>query len=470
MTLGIQFGGLASGLDTGAIIDAILGVEALPMRAIEARKEAEQQKLTLIGTFEGLVNALRDKARDLQSANDFFAHKLSLGEEGIASFTLSGNVTPGAHTLEVQSLAAADRYAFAGLADPDTTTVGAGTVSFTYDGTAYNVAVTATDTLQDVAAAINAAAGAEVTASVINVGTETTPSWQLVMAGDETGADHAFTGLASTSAGLTGATRVSIASNAQVLVDGLSVQRSTNLFADVVPGLSFTVSRVTELGAPLTLTVEVDPEGMVANIKAFVDAYNEVAKFIDKQNAFSLEDGPGGQLFGDNALDSVRRTMRRALFEVDPSVAGGGDFSSLRTLGIELQADGTLKVDEDELEERLTTDIDAFSDFFRHEDTDAVNLPDLRGVFVRMDEMLDGLLDNSTVGGRTVEGLFNARRKAVGQQIKSFDNDIDRMQDRLDKLEEGLVAKFAALERLMSGLQSQQAFLNSTLGSLNTTR
>ena len=196
MTLGgIQFGGLASGLDTGAIIEAILAVESRPIRLLESRKEAEQEKLTLLGTFEGLVNALRDKARDLTAAHEFFAHELTVGEEGIAAFTLGGSAGAGAHTLEVLSLAAADRHAFAGVADPETTALGTGTVSFTYKGTAYSVDVQAgSDNLNDIAAAINSAAGAEVTATVVNVGTETSPSYQLVLAGDDTGADFAFVG------------------------------------------------------------------------------------------------------------------------------------------------------------------------------------------------------------------------------------------------------------------------------------
>src|SRR5688572_379725 len=121
---GIQFGGLASGLDTNAIIAAILGVEGRTMRQLEARKEDEQKKLTLLGTFQGLVEKLQDKARDLQTAGNFFAHELAVGEEGIANFTLSGSAEAGAHTLEVLSLAAADRYAFAGVADPAATGLG----------------------------------------------------------------------------------------------------------------------------------------------------------------------------------------------------------------------------------------------------------------------------------------------------------------------------------------------------------
>src|SRR5262249_53324876 len=151
-------------------------------------------------------------------------------------------------------------------------------------------------------------AGADVTASVVNVGTSATPSYQLVVAGDDTGADFTITGLTSSVAELSGATRVSTATNAEIAIDGLTVQRSSNLFSDVLPGVSFTVSRVTPTGTPMSFTVDLDPSGIKENIKGFVDAYNEVVKFVNAQNAFTQEGGAGGELFGDSALDAVRST------------------------------------------------------------------------------------------------------------------------------------------------------------------
>lgn len=470
MTQGITFSGLASGLDTQAIIDAILAVEGRSQRALEVRKSDEQKKLTLLGTFEGLVNKLRDKARDLQKAGNFFAHKLSVGQEGVANFTLGGEAQAGAHTLLVTSLASADRYAFDGVADPDTTALGAGNISFDYDGTTYSVdVVSGFDSLNNVAAAINTAADGKVTASVVNAGTSSSPSYQLVLAGDSSGADFAITGLTSSVAGLTGATRVSTASNAVAVIDGLSVERSTNLFSDVLPGVSFTVARKMEAtDAPVTFTVEIDPEGIRTNIKEFVDAYNEVIDFTNKQNTFSTDNGPGGPLFGDGVLSAIRAGLRRALFNPDPTMLSANpDYGSLGNLGIDVQNDGKLEIDETELDEKLSADLNAFERFFNRPDDANTADVDERGAFVRVLETLDSLTKNTTAidGQTTIEGLFAARRTAIGKLVKGFDKDIDNLQLRLDSLQESLTRKFAALEQILSGLQSQQAYLNASLGS-----
>ena len=57
----IQFGGLASGLDTGSIISALMALERRPIQLLESRKSTEESKLELFSTFENLVRELRDK-------------------------------------------------------------------------------------------------------------------------------------------------------------------------------------------------------------------------------------------------------------------------------------------------------------------------------------------------------------------------------------------------------------------------
>jgi flagellar capping protein FliD len=79
--------------------------------------------------------------------------------------------------------------------------------------------------------------------------------------------------------------------------------------------------------------------------------------------------------------------------------------------------------------------------------------------------MLKDLIDDSTApdGETPIDGLFDARRASIGRQIRDFDSQIESQERRLESLEETLVAKFSALEKLLSGLQSQSAFLQGAL-------
>jgi flagellar hook-associated protein 2 len=218
---------------------------------------------------------------------------------------------------------------------------------------------------------------------------------------------------------------------------------------------------------PLSFTVELDPEGMRTKLQEFVDAYNAVIEFVNDQNTFTLETGPGGPLFGENALEAVRSVLRRAVFEPDPDVvaADSEGYSTLRLIGIELSADGTLEIDEETLDAKLSANLEAFSDFFRRADDESTADLDERGIFVKLQDMLADLIDDSTApdGETRIDGLFDARRGSIGRQIRDFDAQIESQERRLEALEQSLVAKFSALEKLLSGLQSQSAFLQSAL-------
>src|SRR5678816_3272335 len=156
----ITFSGLGSGLDTSAIINAILQVEGLPLQKLASEKAVNTKKIDLVGTLEGLVKSLQDKAKDLGDLGGFLAYTVS-NDESVATFTLTGDTAAtGAHTLEILSLASADRYTFetaTDVTDP-ATDLGAGSIHFTYGENTYDVALgaeTGESSLNAIAMAIN---------------------------------------------------------------------------------------------------------------------------------------------------------------------------------------------------------------------------------------------------------------------------------------------------------------------------
>lgn len=453
----IQFGGLASGLDTGAIIQTLLSIEAQPIQLLESQKASEQNKLSLLGTLEGYVDDLQEKAEELSSKGGFLAYDVTSSSDSAATFSLTGSsATPGSHTLDVLALASADRYAFSGVADADTD-LGAGTVSFDYDGVNYSVTTTGSgdSSLNQIASAINAQSSGEVTASVINVGTGATPNYQLVLAGEDTGADYTIDNLTSSVAGLTGATNLTAASNAQVVVDGLTVERSTNVFSDVVSGISFTVTDVT--GGDISFSVDPDTEGVKQNVQDFVDAYNKVIGFINTQNSYDPDATSQSDLFGDSALSSVRTTIQNAIFDVDVSVVQADTigYSTLGLVGVDVGSDGTLSIDDTTFDDKLSTNMEALADLF----TDSTD-----GLMVKLDSAIEGMVDSTTnVLGDSIPGLFDRKEDTINDLIADIDDQIESLELSLESYEATLVAKYSALEELMAGLNAQSQYLSGVL-------
>lgn len=487
----ISIGGLGSGLDTRAIIDALIGVERVPIQQLESRRKGEQDKINLINTFRGKVDALRTKASALSSLSGLMAFKVSQSEEGVATIGATGSAQAGTHTLVVEQTATTDRWAFNGVADPDTdlSTQDGDSLSFDYGGQTYALTLAQTgSSLNEIAGEINTAAAGKVSASVVNAGTDTNPSWQLVLTAAETGADFRIQNVSSGVAALTidstpptaggvaqSTNNISVGSNAIALIDGLRVERTSNDFSDVLPGVSISVLDA-DPAKTVQFTVESDKAAIKGRVKEFVEAYNDVVKFVREQNKYDEEKGPGGALFGDNVLKTIQRAIKGALFgqsaaQISADTAG---FGTLRLVGVESQADGSLKINDTVMDEKMDEDLALFADLFVDADgfnnggaavgtpgyyVDITTDTGLGDDLVReLDKVVKGYGD---AAGTFYKGLFDARTETLNASIKTINDRIEQREQRLESLEEQLTRRFAALEKLMAQLQSQSSFLNA---------
>jgi len=486
MVGGISFGGLASGLDTGAIIDALLRVERLPITQLEQKKAGDQQKISLLGTLEGYLRDLKSAAKGLATAKDFLTNGVTAELEGFATFSVSANAIAGSHTIEINALAASDRWAFDAVGDPTTNlaTANGQKVQFTYDGTTYDVVMADQNasSLDEIAVAINSATAGKVNASVVNTGTTASPSYQLVIAGKDTGTAYGITGLTSTITGLTidntigGPSHLTAAADAVAIIDGLTVTRNTNDFSDVLPGVSITVTALTA-GTPVGFTVAPDKEAIRDKVLAFVDSYNQVIDFIQEQNSYDEENGAGGLLFGEDLLRSVQSTVRGTLFGQSPAQVQGG-FGSMSQLGMAPDRNGRIVVDQTKMDEKMDEDLGLFMELFV--DSDGfdnagaakgspgyyVDTTADSGIADDLDRALDRLLNGAfTLGGVKTAGRFKIRKDALSERIGRYDDQIEAREFRLQRFEQNLVARFAALESLMAQLTSQQGFLATAMTS-----
>lgn len=495
MATGISFSGLGSGLDSASIIKQLVSLERLPLNALEDKKQGLSDKLSLLGTFKGYVKDLQTKARALATEDDFLDFSVSASQEGFATFSASGAASAGSHTLSVLKLAAADRWAFHGVAshDQDLATAAGQTVSFDIDGTSYSLTVQQDQSsLDEIANELNDLAGDSITATVVNTGTTSSPSYQLVLAADETGEDFRITNLASTVGGLAinyvapdgngeaqSPDNLTVGNNAQALIDGLLVERESNEFGGVVPGVSITATAA-DPDTTISFTVAPDQTAIKAKIKSFVDAYNKVVSFSNAQNAYSEDAGPGGKLFGDSILSTVGSRVNSALFNVDVQTVqdDSAGYSTLSLVGIKKQSDGTLLIDDATLTDKLSSDIGAFADLFVDKDgfDNGGALENTPGFYVdttadsglaaTLDRAIDRLLDSTTTsGGVVLKGVFDARVESYNTDIKRYDRQIDAKQTYLDQFELQLQTRFAKLEELIGTLNSQGQALQASLSS-----
>ncbi|MFT7676850.1 MAG: flagellar hook-associated protein 2 [Planctomycetota bacterium] len=495
---GISFSGLASGLDTAAIVSQLVALERIPINIARSHQGEQQSKLDKLNQFGELVKALQSKAEDLSTSSGFT--KLAIkGQDGdIASISSGSTAIQGTHTVDILNLSSIDRWAFDGVGDDETDlgTVDGQTVDFEINGTSYSVSLNADGSnIEEIATAINSAAGDDVNASVVNTGTDASPSYQLVLAAKESGDDYRISNISTDLTNLsitysapdvngdaTSSSNLTVGLNASAEIDGLTITRSNNDFSDVLEGISVDAVGV----GTTTFTVEPDKAAIRSEVDSFLKSYNDVVKFINTQNTFTAseeegEAGASGELFGDSVLSSVKNAMSRGLFDVDIDIitADTQGYSTLSNVGITADNDGVLSIDDEIFDEKLLGDLDAFTDLFVdsdgfERDPDATpNTPEYyqdttadSGLLATLARGLDQLFgnlpdDNPDI---VVAGIFDLREDTFNRNIDRIGSDIRDKERRIEDFEENLVLRFARLEQLMAQLNSQGAALNATLG------
>ena len=384
-------GSSSGGIDTKALMEALAEAKRLPAVQLESRMEANTAKSTAYGEMKDILNRFQDAANFLRnppgvgnSTEDVFRYRNStITNSGAtaASTYLSVNVEPGApvstYEVTVGQLATFNTKitnTFA-LTNADTDAVDAAgpfiAGTYTFGASAQSVTIGANDTLNQIAAKINAVSSqSKVAASVVKV---SDGNYRLSLKTTETGAALNY----ATPAGfaLGGWASEIDAVNAQMTIDGTPITRSKNTISDAINGMTFSLTAVTPPGDELTVGVAADQEVVKSAIFNFVDAYNEFRIFAAKQ----METGDDGKPL-ETAILNNSSTMRSTLARVNTEVASvvdgltAGDPDRLADIGITFNdfpgdeetpfVRNVLNIDEDKLEAAIAGDFEAVRKVF----------------------------------------------------------------------------------------------------------
>jgi len=132
--------------------------------------------------------------------------------------------------------------------------------------------------------------------------------------------------------------------DALVEIDGVEVSSSDNIVDNIIDGLTLELEKA-DPSTTITLNIERDLDVIISNINEFVNKYNEVFGFINQQFSYNEDTNKtGGVLFGDQTLRSVRSDLTSTLINKVWGVSG--NISILAAVGITLDNEGQLSVDE----------------------------------------------------------------------------------------------------------------------------
>ncbi|MFC1558391.1 flagellar filament capping protein FliD [candidate division KSB1 bacterium] len=234
--------------------------------------------------------------------------------------------------------------------------------------------------------------------------------------------------------------------NAEFTLNGIAILKDSNTISDVLQGVTIKLISPQEAGEnPETLTIANDSEAVKAELESFIEDYNTVITFLNSETGIDSTTYERGAFTGKYSYTNLKLNLRALLSNPVDSVEEGAP-SMLTQIGIEINRDGTLKIgDEDELSEYIESGNSSILNLFNSENGVANKINDFLENFVKT----GGIVDDD-------KKLLNTRIKNIDSRVEDFEY---RLQIRADTLRQ----QYAALQEMLSRLNSQQMMINNAM-------
>ncbi len=309
------------------------------------------------------------------------------------------------------------------------------------------VEIDGNDSLNDVVAKIQAS-GAAVTASVLNDGSGT-QGYRLNLSSSRTGRagalalDTGTTGLSFDT--LARARDAVVVFGGQTSDNPLVITSSSNTIDGVISGVKIDLIAASE--TPVTLSVSRNDDAIVAQAKAFVDAYNTVIATLDNLTRFNSETLERGILQGDA---TARRVKQNLTGLASKAVGSAGGLSRLDSVGIRLESGAKLAFDEAKFRAELTANPEGVTNLFAQKETSDDGTVTVVGIAGVIGRELDKLTSADN-------GVISLQEDAIQESTTRIDGRIAALQSLLVSRRERLLSQFQAMENVLANLQSQQS-------------
>jgi flagellar hook-associated protein 2 len=469
--MGVSFNAAAllngNGIDVQSVVNSILAPEN---GSITILQNQQTDLSTQAGLLAGLNNNLTSLAQAVLALADptgpLASQSATSSDSSILTASAQTSATPGTHQIVVSNLATTGTLYTDPLADGADTTilpsdVTSGDIKLQIggaNGTTEDIPITqgTNDTLNTLAKYINAQNWG-ITASVVT---------------DAGGARLALYSQASGTPGALAITNNTTVltfnapvggTNASLTIDGVPFSSSTNTVSGAIAGVTLNLASAAP-GTQVQVTVGPDANQATTAINSFVNAYNAVIGNLNTQFTVDPTSNTEGPLGGDSGLRSLQSSL---LNDVTYSISGNGGLVNLPSLGIDLNNDGTLTVNQvatdthPSLANVLATNPSAVQSFFQNAsgtgfannfNNDVTNLTDPTNGVINVD-----------IAGNTTQ------QNALTTQITNLQTNVTAQQAALTLQFDQVNATLEAYPSLLLEVTSEISALNGNYSTPNTT-
>lgn len=505
----IRISGLSSGMDTEALVsDLVSAYKKKGDTFTKKRTKTEWKQEAWTNLNNKIKNFHTKYASNMRFSSNYSKKSTTVSDTSKATIVTADSAANGTQTLAVKALAKSG-YLTGGVLATDgngqkvtkDTTLGdlgytkEGTTTITISkGVAGNYSgqetfdVDASTTVEEFAKLVRSAG--------YNANFDEN-NGRFFISSKESGAANNFeftggtevTDLLNLTGADSGATKIT-GSDAKIILNDVEFTSSSNTFS--VNGLTITAKEVTGNETDgynkLTITTDTDYDSIYNNIKDFLKEYNSLINEMDK--LFNAPSSKGYEpltdeekdamsdteiekweskikdalLKGDSDLDKIASTMRNAMLQ---TVKIDGQTYSLSSFGIETMSyfeapdneknafhingdpdDSVTSGKADKLKSMIATNPSVVEEFFEKLSTK---------LYDSMNKI------QTTSDNYTSYGSFYGDKK-LKSDYDGQTKDIDNWEKKVKDIEDRYYKQFAAMEKAMSSINSQQQYLGSLFG------
>jgi flagellar hook-associated protein 2 len=443
--------GIVSGLNTSALVAAEIASESAPKDALTAQVATDNKLLTALQTLNASYATLATQATADAAPNAWNVFTTTSSDSSVSATTTTA-ASAGSITFSVNAVAASQVIVTAPMQDSTTTPI------FTIVGsTGTQVEIDpASGSVADIVSAINKSS-AGVSAIAVASGKDATTGatlYRLQLTSSHTGASGAFSaylgtsgdvtaGTASNLLGQAGAASIQSASDASVTLwagtaAAQTVTSTSNTFANLVPGVAVTVSKV--VSSPITLTIAPDTATITNAASTLVSAVDAILASIASSSAVTSSTDSSGNVTtsgGPFTGDSLIRNSSYALFNALAQPANGVSPASI---GIVINNDGSITFASATFQSALATDPD--------------------GTHALLQSLSSAVAAQSTAQSDPVTGSLTSRISSLSSNITGLNSQVTAWTTELAARQTALEAAYASMESQLSALKTQSNWLS----------
>ncbi len=418
------------------VLTRAVGIASLPLDSLQAGLTDLNNKQSAIQSLDATFLGLQQSVTSLQTVLSSSLLNSSLSNAGVVTASLASGAEAGTYTVEVTNLGsystALSNAGTSPVTDPTKTGIGA-SGSYTLSVGGVNTTITpASGSLHDLAAAINSQASGQVQASIVNVGSTSSPDYRLSLTAVNLGTaaidlqDSSATDLISSS---------SSGSNATYLIDGSTNPVSTtSRTITLAPGLTVNLVGQSAAGQPTTITVADNPTGLASALSSFASAYNSAVTAVNQNYG-----GSGSPLEGNSLIQGLSSVLNQL-----GTYSNGTPESSLANYGITLDQTGNLSVNTSAFTTAVNGNFPAF--------LAALGTSTTGGFLQTATNLLSGLEDPTT-------GVIKTEETDLSSQIASRQTKITNEQATVNQLQSNLTAQISQADSAIAELESQVSYV-----------